>query len=117
MQNLFSNNCAFVSCKCLDIKAHTKNKYQKLFEKGQSVLENELDVVTVIDDLQNWRIMYRTYLIDKYREMCINHNKVNILNIDTTSSDEDVSISRFEDSDSEKTANKSFNELEFVLNQ
>lgn len=62
--------------------------------------------------------MYRTYLIDRFREMCVNHSKVNIIDIDSSSSDDDVDKDLFEASESDFTErNKSFSELEFILKQ
>jgi hypothetical protein len=35
----------------LGVKAHTKNKYQKLYEKGEEAIQGELDIITIVDDL------------------------------------------------------------------
>ena len=64
--------------------------------------------------------MYKTYLTDGFREFCVNHNKVNILNIDSSDSEEDDGQKNnlFEASNSECTErDNTFSELEFIFKQ
>ena len=68
----------------------------------------------MIDDLQNFRILYRTYLTDRYREMCINNHKINLLYADSQLE------KSYENSDYEgqhSFENPNFDELRFILNQ
>ena len=58
--------------------------------------------------------MYKTYLADKFRHMCVNHNKLKVIEIDTSDSDDDGWLMRFEDSE-DSMSQKSFRELEFTF--
>ena len=33
--------------------------------------------------------MYKTYLADKFRHLCVNHNKLKVLDLDTSDEDDD----------------------------
>ena len=109
-------NC---SCKCCGIKAGKKTDLQKIFYEGKERLEKEFDVVNLIDEMQNFRILYRTYLVSTYREMCINNNKINILNVESSEeiSDQLSGHETPHDCHEHHDSEIDFNELEFTLNQ
>ena len=115
-QNLFSNLCGGrCSCPCLDVKPHHKTKLQKLFDKGQSRITSEFDIMRITKQLMIFGSFYKKYLYDQKRHTFIKHCKHNVIKIDSDcSSDSHESCPSYSDhSSSHSDKNNDQNQSEF----
>lgn len=66
IRNYFTQKFPNCSCRCfgINIQAGKRTDLQKVFYEGKDRLEKEFDVVNLIDVVQNFKILYRTYLVN-----------------------------------------------------
>ena len=65
-----------------------RDKFLKLYEKGQDRIDSELDIVKIMRSLRNLKILMRHSFMDEEVKYQISHARKNLLNIDTSSDDE-----------------------------
>ena len=70
--------------KCLFKK---RDKFIKLYDKGQDRIDTELDIVKMMKSLRNMKILMRNSFMDEEVKYQITHAKKNLINIDTSSDD------------------------------
>ena len=73
--------------KCMFTK---RDKFLKLYEKGQDRIDTELDIVKMMKSLRNMKILMRNSFMDEEVKYQITHSKKNLINIDTSSEDHDA---------------------------
>ena len=121
-QNLISNSFGGrLSCPCLGVKANKLNKLQKLYKKGEERFERELDVINIVRNLKNFRIMYKRYLIDQKKEFVVNHDQSNIIDINDTFDQNHLHCDKPQDNGeanySESSMNTEHKDLQQVFNR
>ena len=66
-----------------------RDKFLSLYEKGQDRIDTELDIVKIMKSLRNMKILMKNSFMDGEVKYQITHAKKNLLNIDTSSDDEE----------------------------
>ena len=76
----------------------------KLKSMGSSLIKKELNVVKIIRSIRDIKIFLKNYLIDEKMKFNVNHNKRNVIKLDSYDSDTsfDLGIEKI-------TEKKSFN--------
>ena len=59
----------------------------RLKQKGSSMLKKELNVIKIVKGLRDLKILAKHYLIDDKIQFNVNHNKRNVIKIDSSASD------------------------------
>lgn len=62
-----------------------REKFLKLYNKGQDRIDAELDIVKIMKNLRNIKILMRNSFMDDEIKYQITHARKNLLNIDTSS--------------------------------
>ena len=76
-------------CSCLEAKKNSQiKKLQRLYQAGEERLEEELNIVKIIKNLKNLRILTKNKFIDPKTQVLINHDIKNIINLDESSDGE-----------------------------
>jgi hypothetical protein len=64
-----------------------QKKLMRLKQKGSSMLKKELNVIKIVKGLRDLKILAKHYLIDDKIQFNVNHNKRNVIKIDSSASD------------------------------
>ena len=64
----------------------------KLYERGQDRIESELNIVKIMKSMRDMKILMKNSLMDNQIRYQIKHSEKNILNLDSTSSEEEFEI-------------------------
>jgi len=78
-----ANSLGVLFCNCCWSK---KEKYQRLYEKGQEKIESELDIVRLTKNLRYMKILLRNSLMSRRVKFDIMHQEKNLIDV---SNDED----------------------------
>ena len=71
----------------LFVKNKSKSTLQKLYARGQSNLQSEFDLVKIIRNLKNLRIMMKKYVCDKEFLRDIKNDERNVIDLDNLNPD------------------------------
>ena len=73
---------------CCNCMFKRKDRFMKLYERGQDRVEAELNIVKIMKSLRDMKILMKNSMMDKQVRYQIRHSEKNILNLDSTSSEE-----------------------------
>ena len=77
------NLCFAKSCKVF----RPQRKLLRLFNQGKDKIQYELNIIKIIKNLKDLRILVKNKFLDDETRLQIKHNQKNIINIESTSSD------------------------------
>ena len=85
----FNNLFASVGCKCLD-RCTNQSRLQKLFEEGNDRLEKEFNMVKLIRNLRNIKILMKNSFMSEKIKYEIKHSDFNLINLSSDDDEHDV---------------------------
>ena len=68
------------------------SKLTKLYEEAEEKIEEELNIVKIANSLRDLRILMEKSLLSKEIEYEIAHAEINIINLDKTEEESEISI-------------------------
>ena len=79
----FGGGCLY--CSCFGRK-RARTQLQRMYESGSDRLDEELDIVKIIRNLKNLRILMKSHIITKKKALMyqIIHDDKNVINLDQT---------------------------------